>query len=109
MWGINTVVTYPTPLKKGRIGIYSVIVWEIPPVINLLKLTSDKGLTKKDENLKWDYFDKMNNTIIFSLYLKTLKKVEQESLMKVNVSHFQGINPLEIIEHMIEGHPLKIG
>lgn len=109
MWDIDKVVVYPSPLKKGKVGLLPVVSWEMPPVSALIKMTLGEGLTNPDEFVEWDYFEKMNNTAIFSLYLKSIKKIERETKKRVNISHYQGISPLEVIEHIIEGHPIDIG
>jgi hypothetical protein len=95
-------------LKKGKIGLMPVVTWEIPPVNDLHKMTLGGGLTTDKEFLEWNYFDKMNNTAIFSLYLKSIKKIERETGKIVDVSKYQGISPLGVIEHVIEGHPLVL-
>ena len=54
-----------------------------------------------------DYPDQMNiwsgimhiyNTAIFSLYLKAIKKIENETEERIDVSKFHGTSPLMIIE-----------
>ena len=108
MGGIDTVIRYPTPLKKGKIGLLLVVTWQIPPVNDLFKMTLGDGLTIPTEFLEWNYFDKMNNTAIFLLYLKSLKKLEENTGKKVTIRHYYGTSPLELIEHTLDGYRLEI-
>jgi hypothetical protein len=96
------VVVYPTPLKKGWIGLMPVVTWEIPPVETLMKNTLGNGLTKPDQFMEWDYADKINNTMIFSLYLQAIKKIENETAERIDVSKFWGMSPLTIVENVIK-------
>ena len=109
MWDIGKVIPFPVPLKEGKIILLPAVTWNIPSSNLLLQMTTGRGLTKSGEYLEWNYFNKLNNTAIFSLYLKSIIKIEKDTGKKVNVRHFQGFSPLEVIEHIIEGHPIVVG
>ena len=103
----DSVVIYPTPLKKGWIGLMPAVTWEIPPVESLMKMTLGDGLTKPDEFMEWGYGDKIHNTVIFSLYLQTIKKIEKETAQRIDVSQFYGLSPLAVVEYVIKGTDIK--
>jgi hypothetical protein len=105
---IEKLIIYPPPLKNGMMRLMPVVSWKIPPSNELIKLTLGAGLTRPNEIIEWDYVNKINNTVIFSLYLKVLMETEKITGKRVNTSKFFGFTPLEIIEHKIDGHRLDL-
>ena len=108
IWDIEKLIVYPSPLKKGYTRLLPVVVWTIPPTTDLIKLTLGEGLSQDYDIIEWEYTNKINNTVIFSLYLKLLMENEKATRKKIEPSKFFGFTPLEIIEHKIEGHKLDI-
>jgi hypothetical protein len=108
LFNIERVVVYPTPLKKGWMGLAPVVSWEIPSTELLMKSTLGDGLSRPDEFMEWHYADKINNTAIFSLYLKAIKKIETETEERVDVSKFHGISPMTIVENVLNNSKIEV-
>jgi hypothetical protein len=108
LYKIDNIIVYPTPLKKGLIGLAPVVCWEIPSTELLMKSTLGDGLTRPDEFMEWHYADKIHNTAIFSLYLKAIKKIEKETEERIDVSKFHGMSPLMIVENVLNSSKLEI-
>jgi len=58
LYRIDSVVLYPTPLKKGRIGLMPVVTWKIPQVGSLMKMTLGDELATQGKVIEWNYADK---------------------------------------------------
>lgn len=91
LWNINTVVQYPVPLKEKEVIHLPVVSWEIPQLHELLDGTIAGGLQKLGENMTWDYANKIQNTLMFHIYLKSIKG----DIIKVDdVSKFPFYSPI---------------
>jgi len=90
-FNINTLVTYPTPMKKGVIKLYPVIVWDDYSFEDLSKMTVNRGLAMEGEHLSWPWAEKIRNTAEFFLYLKFLKS------QSLSCDKFYGLSPIQSI------------
>lgn len=106
LWDTKKLMLYSTPLKTGSMRPLPVVVWTIPPTKKLIELTLGEGLSYDGEEIGWDYTNKINNTVIFSLYLKLITETEKATGKKMEPSQIHVFTPLEVIEHKIDGHKL---
>jgi hypothetical protein len=68
LWGLDSLICFPTPMKGAPIKIYPVVAWHVPEFGVLAKALTSGGLTKKGDQLSWDWADKINNTILLGMY-----------------------------------------
>jgi len=95
VWGSDSVICYPAPLKRGAIQLRPVVAWEVPHFADLARMLSGSNLTKQGEVLTWEWADKLSRTIEFGLYRRWLKKEKQTG----NV--FYGLLPIQVIETLL--------
>lgn len=91
-WSLDKVVCYPVPLKKGPIMLHPVISWPIPRSQQLMQLLMGGGLVQEQEAITWQLGEKMNNTILFKLYLDSLERSMNDC------SRFYSVFPAHAIE-----------
>lgn len=91
-WGLDSVVCFPLPLKRGPIKLHPVVSWAVPEFPKLVRALCDKGLTRQGELLGWEWGQKVNNTIHFGMHLRMLAANGE------NGSKFHGFLPVEAIE-----------
>jgi hypothetical protein len=97
MWGLGSLVLFPTPMKSGAIRLHPVIDWEIPAAQELIAYLSQEGLAKEGETLGWPYADKVGNTIQFAAYRFIVKKYS------LNPQYFHGLNAMQLVQAELEG------
>ncbi len=81
LWDLDKVVMYMAPLKSGIVRQMPVISWNLPPsdvarytlADRLVVQTLGKGLCRSGDNVKWSNEIKIQNTLIFLIYIKILK------------------------------------
>lgn len=91
-WGLDSLVCFPLPLKRGPIRLHPVVAWEVPEFPRLVRALCDKGLARQGESLDWDWAQKVNNTVHFGMYLRML------AANRADGSRFSGVLPVEAIE-----------
>lgn len=93
VWGLESVICYPAPMKRGQIQLRPVVAWEVPHFADLARMLTGGSLTKRGEVLSWEWANKLSRTVEFGLYRRLLKK-EVERTGKV----FYGHLPIEAFE-----------
>ena len=97
LWDFDLVFVYPAPMKGGTVLFRPVVSWKVPDYEDLRRTTTEFGLTKKGETMNWKYANRIQNTIIFSLYLKGVKA----GLIKAKPKSFPGDSPMwHIYKHI---------
>ena len=102
LWDIDSVIVYPAPLKIGRIALQPVVPWDVPEFKELARRTLDEGLSAEGELLEWGWGQKIQNTILFSFYLKMAKRKVEKG--EFDPSKFYGMLPVEVIELALKNH-----
>lgn len=101
LFAVDSLVCYPFPMKGQSMRLWPVLVWNIPSGNELVKFSVMNGLTKKGEELNWDWGRKISNTLEFKLYLRLLTQ------KKLDPRQFYETLPLIAIEtQLTEGDPL---
>ena len=95
-WGIDSLICYPPPMKKGLIGTSPVVAWDVPQFDDLTKYLCQKGLTAPNEFLQWPWAEKVSNTVQFGVYRRMVKKDQ------LDCKHFRGFLPIQAIEMNIK-------
>jgi hypothetical protein len=98
-WAIDSLLSYPTPLKTGNIRINPVVSWEVREYNVLAAALCNKGLTEPGEILQWPWLGKLNNTVQFGIYRKIIKETG------LDCKTFCGTSPMEIIALNIRPMP----
>jgi hypothetical protein len=82
-----------------------VVSWNVPPIEELEILIGLKGLVPENGKWEWKKMNIVQNTILFSLYLKQAKlikmAIEGEEVRNVSPKEFPGLTPLEPTEYFI--------
>ena len=73
LWSVDRLICYPPPFKRAAIQCLPVVSWPVPTAERLMTLLTGGGLIQKGEIITWDLGEKMNNTILFRLYLDLLR------------------------------------
>jgi hypothetical protein len=97
LWSIDRLICYPAPFKKAKIQLHPVVSWPVPTAERLMKLLMGGGLTKDGEVITWELGEKVNNTILFRLYLDFLRT------KGVEPSKFHGLLPVHPIASILGG------
>jgi hypothetical protein len=97
LWSIDRLLCYPPPFKRAEIRLHPVVSWPVPAAERLMTLLMGGGLTKKGDLITWDLGEKVNNTILFRLYLDILR-TKGGTPMK-----FHGLLPVHPIDSAIGG------
>jgi len=99
LWDSQKVLIYVPPMKNGETKIRPVVRWNVPAFIELMRNTVIEGLFKDGEVLTWSHANKIQNTIIFSLYLKKLKAIEMKiGPHKIDFGRKYGLLPIHILD-----------
>ena len=98
LWDSKKVIVYVPPMKNGETKNRPVIKWNIPPFQRLMHSTIVEGLSKDDEVLTQSHANKIQNTIIFSLYLKKIEILETKLLHKIDYGRKYGALPIHILD-----------
>ena len=113
LWDLDRIIMYDVPMKTGIVRCIPAISWNLPPTAKshctladrLFVQTLGKGLSKKNgENVKWSNKTKIQNTLIFLIYLKILKNSQARMIANGN-------NVLKRFPHFLQkvaNDPLKI-
>lgn len=107
LWSFDRLFVYPVPMKDGLLTMYPVVSWNVPPLDELRILTALGGLAEINKGWEWKLVNRVQNTTIFSLYLKLAKAglikqgVKNGKILNATPNEFAGINPMEAIEHYI--------
>ena len=106
LWSFDRIFVYPTPLKEGNLMMMRpVVAWDVPPIEDLESYIELKGLTSEHEGWNWKQMGIIQNTILFSLYLKQvnaelIKLVgEKEEVLNASPTEFPGLTPMEPTEY----------
>ncbi len=94
-WSWDQLVSYPTPVKDGMIPIRAVIAWDIPNSNEIFQYFGQGGLTKPGEYIKWDLALKIQNTLLFGMYLRFMKK------QKAEPENFHGFLPVQFLDALV--------
>ncbi|KAF1074821.1 hypothetical protein [Methanogenium sp. MK-MG] len=97
-YDFDLLVSYPTPLKTGFVRPNPCVCWDIPPFGNLTKKLTGGRLMKNGDHVNWNIMNKIQNTILFSDYLKIIKNIENEA----DPSKLNSFSPLQLIERFID-------
>lgn len=87
-----SLICYMSPLKSGPLKLFPVVSWNIPDLGHLSSSLIKSGLAKKGQTLEHTWIEKINNTIIFKLYLKLLH------LNKESADKFYGFSTLHSLD-----------
>jgi len=91
LWGTDSVICYPPPMKGSPVKIYPVVVWNVPKISDLVNLLTWGGLTKKGDLLSWDWADKVNNTALLGMYRDWLAAQGRSG------KEFYGFSPMQVL------------
>lgn len=91
LWGINSVICYPPPMKSGLISVHPVISWDVPEFTSLVRYLTKGGLIKDGELIGWEWAEKVNNTVQFGMYRCFLQR------QGISGHHFHGILPIQVL------------
>jgi hypothetical protein len=91
-WGFESLLAYPTPQKNGPIMIRPVVDWDIPSTKELTSFLCRGGLTRAGEIIPWTLGEKLNNTMLFSIYKALIRKNHGSA------NKFHGLSAMEVIE-----------
>jgi hypothetical protein len=92
----DSLIVYPVPLKSGPIQLRPTIAWQIPALEEFMRAVCDQGLTKEGELLSWEWLNKVQNTLLFGMYIRLLSQYPTQ----ISAEHFRGITPIGIFEQM---------
>ena len=109
IYNFEKLLVYPAPMKDGALRMHPVVSWNVPSIHELENLTGLGGLVKEGDGWKWEVMKKVQNTVLFSLYLKLVKAgfikqgqgEKKEKMLDVTPDKSPLINPTEPIEHYI--------
>ncbi|TQV69710.1 hypothetical protein FKG94_23250 [Exilibacterium tricleocarpae] len=94
LWG--KLVCYQIPTKSGQNQMGAVIRWDIPSLDDLGRYLVEGGLTGEHSKIDQKWISRLEQTIMFSLYLKIIDNSAHE------VSEFHGLGtPVHIIEQAL--------
>lgn len=95
-WSLERLICYPVPFKRKEIRLHPVVAWPVPAANELIKLLARGGLTKNGDVLTWEVGEKINNTVLFGMYMKFLSRT------KSSPSVFHGFLPIHPISTVTE-------
>lgn len=104
LWDVNNVIKYPVPMKNGLVEYRPVVSWNIPSYETLKFRLNSRGLEPIDNRITFDFANKLNNTIIFSLYLTMLRERTANSNGDKRINYFRSTglpDPLQWIENTL--------
>ncbi|WP_058533968.1 hypothetical protein [Legionella saoudiensis] len=96
----HNLVVYPTPKTNGYIQLHTVIAWSVPKYSLLSGYLTSSGLggiPGKGKNLDWNFGYKIQNTIIFGIYLEFLNKTGDTAFK------YHGHNPIQFLDEHYRG------
>ncbi|MFA6371711.1 MAG: hypothetical protein WCW68_03710 [Methanothrix sp.] len=110
IWDFEKVFVYPVPMKEGKVIHLPAVSWKVPQFKDLRINTIIKGLVTK-KYMDWNYDYKIQNTIMFSIYLKC---INAGVINHRNPSKYPGDQPISHIcscidEYVIETLLLRSG
>lgn len=91
-WGLDKLICYPPPLKKGAIRLQPVVSWAVPSYEQLIRLMMSGGLTRQNDLVGWEIGEKLTNTVMFQLYQDILQSNGSAP------SQFYGSLPIHAVE-----------
>jgi hypothetical protein len=97
-WGLDKLVCFPVPMKRGPIQLRPAVAWDVPPYSELSRLAIGRGLTSEGTRLDWDWATKITNTLMFRLYRRAITDVELLKQRSKSGRHFMGNLPIELVE-----------
>jgi hypothetical protein len=103
LWDFDLVFVYPVPMKNGKVLFRPVVSWNVPSYNDFRTGTVDKGLVS-EKNMDWKYATRVQNTIIFSQYLKAIKC----GLLSAKSNVFRGDLPIKHIYDIINSSFVEI-
>ncbi|MFO1257816.1 MAG: hypothetical protein U1E78_05340 [Gammaproteobacteria bacterium] len=95
----DKLVLYPVPMSRGDIILRPAVEWSVPEFPKLVeKLTSEGlgGTPGVGKTLDWSWGYKIENTLLFGLYLGILRKE------KMNRNQYQWFHPVQFIEERLK-------
>lgn len=125
LWDLERVVMYSAPMKNGIVRSMPAISWNLPHndvthytlADRLVVQTLSKGLCKTGDNVKWSNEIKIQNTLIFLIYLKILKNSQAKMIdtgnevLKLYPHYLSKVvnDPLKIIDMVLtDGNTITI-
>ena len=72
-WSWDTVCVYPVPKKTDDVMLMPALIWNMPPVGELMKKCTGQGFMKDGQTFKWDVLFKLKNTAEFGAYVTQAK------------------------------------
>ena len=96
-WNPERIVAYLVPMKSGTMQIIPAVAWQVPKTHDLGILMAQGGLVREGEALAWPVGEKLNNTVLFGLYLEQLR------LRRLSGEHFLGECTTHLIETALQG------
>ena len=95
MWGLDKLICYVPPMKRGLMRAHPVVSWPVPQTEQLVSLVLRSNTIKEGEYLTWEVGEKINNTIQFRLYMEVLRQ-ERASPTK-----FHGFFPAHAVDTIL--------
>lgn len=93
IWDWDALFMYSVPFREGEIVSLPIVSWQVPNLNDLMTYTVGKGLMNSKAAIKWnEWGHKFQNTLIFSIYSKIMKKSAKDP------KTFYGIIPMEAID-----------
>ena len=96
LWDWDRIVKYVVPKKTGKLEYMGAVVWEVPEIDELYKLTTGNGLVDENAFVDWEPITKLERTFQFGVYLKVGKALGQ------NPQRFKFVFPMYFIEGYIK-------
>jgi hypothetical protein len=97
LWTSGLIVQYVVPMKKGDVISLPTVIWNIPTFTDLMILTTSYGLFPEGHNpIKFSYYNKIQNTALYSHYIKTMQS------RKLPLNEIYGFMPLQLAVSNVE-------
>jgi hypothetical protein len=91
LWDFDLIFVYPVPMKDEIVTFVPAVSWNVPDYIELRRKTEKFFPASGSQSFTdWKYSNRIQNTIIFSLYLRMVKF----GLIKAEPSAFPGHPPI---------------
>lgn len=103
LWSFDLVFVYPVPMKSGKILFRPVVSWDVPEYDDFRALTVGGGLVS-DKYMDWKYANRVQNTIVFSQYLKAILA----GRLQAKPDKFPADLPIKHIDDMVKEYLAEI-
>jgi len=99
LWDYDLVFIYPVPMKNGKVLFRPTVSWNVPSYRDFRVNTVEKGLVS-ERDMDWKYANRVQNTIIFSQYLRAAKC----GCITAKPNLFKGDMPIQHLDSIIHDY-----